>query len=143
MEEKEGNLKVIVRRAIILKKFLTSGLKLTALKPYWHNSVIAQVLFVSALINASMWAYLLASHENMGDSIILHYNLFFGVDPRGDYSKVFYLPATGLIFLILNSTLGNYFYRIERLASYLLTLNTLLIQILLMLASYLIIRVNS
>jgi len=143
MEEKDGVLKIIVRRTIILKKFLASGFKLTALKPYWHNHVIAQVLFLSAIINVVMWVYLLANREYMGSSIILHYNLFFGVDPRGDYSKIFYLPATGAIFLILNSALGNYFYRIERLASYLLTLNTLLIQILLMLSSYLIIRVNS
>jgi len=55
---------------------------------------------------------------------------------------VFLLPTVGVILFLLNALLGQFFYKIERLASYILTLNILIVQAFLMLACYLIIRTN-
>ncbi|MFA6896680.1 MAG: hypothetical protein WCQ96_00100 [Patescibacteria group bacterium] len=142
MQEKESIIKVFLRRTVILNKFLFSGIKITALNPYWRKREIAQTLFLSAIINLSMWVYLYANRIESDYPVILHYNLFFGVDFLGDYGMVFLLPTVGAIIFLLNALLGQFFYKIERLASYILTLNILIVQAFLMLACYLIIRTN-
>jgi len=142
MQEKESLVKVILRRLVILNKFLFSGIKITALKPYWRQREISQTLFLSAIINLTMWIYLYANRIESDYPVILHYDLFFGVDYLGGYYMAFALPAVGAILFMLNSLLGQFFYKIERLASYILTLNILIIQIILMLSCYLIVRTN-
>lgn len=142
MEEKESQLKVFLRRLLILKNFFISGIKVNVLKPYWRQKEVARVLFLSAIVNLSMWGYLYANRIESDYPIILHYNLFFGVDFLGDYDLIFLLPLIGAILFLLNAALGQVFFRIERLASYILTLNILFIQLLLMLSCVLIVRTN-
>lgn len=103
---------------------------------------MARVLFLSAVVNLSMWAYLYANRIESDYPIILHYNLFLGVDLLGDYNMMYVLPAIGSILFIVNAMLGQSFYKTERLASYLLTFNILAVQLLLMLSCYLIIQTN-
>lgn len=142
MQENENAIKVFLRRLLIFSKLLFSGIKITALKPYWRHREIARVLFLSAIINLAMWGFLYANRIESDYPIILHYNLFFGVDLLGDYDMVFLLPLIGAILFLLNSLLAQFFYKIERLASYILTLNILTIQTLLMISSYLIVKTN-
>ncbi len=127
---------------MILYRFVISGLKIAALKPYWRQREVARVLFLSAVINLSMWAYLYANRIESDYPIILHYNLFLGVDLLGDYDMIYMLPAIGSILFVMNAMLGQFFYKIERLASYMLTFNILAIQSILMLSCYLLIQTN-
>lgn len=142
MQEKENLIKVSWRRSVIFKNFLISGIKVLFAAPYWHDQRIIRTLIASGIVNLAMWAYLLTNKMESDFPIILHYNLFFGVDSVGDYSKTFLLPLVGLFIFFLNSVLGQYFYRIEKLASYLLAVNIFIVQIFLMLSGYLIIRAN-
>lgn len=142
MHEKENPLKIIARRIVIFTNFMVSGIKLTVSGSYWHNFIISKVLLLSCLANLSIWVYLFIRRINSSSPVILHYNLFFGVDSLGDYNKLFLLPLIGLFFLFLNSFLGYFFYKVERLASYLLTINILIVQIFLLLSGYLIIKAN-
>lgn len=143
MEEKDNQLKIFLRRLLILKTFFVSGIKVNVLKPYWRQKEVARVLFLSAIANLVMWGYLYANRIESDYPVILHYNLFFGVDFLGNYSLTFFLPLIGLILLLLNAVLGQIFFRIERLASYILTLNIFFIQLLLLFACVLIVRTNS
>lgn len=142
MEDKEGAIKVFFRRAVILCRFIVSGFKITALKPYWRQKEVARTLFLSAVMNLAMWAYLYAHRIESDYPIILHYNLFLGVDLLGDYGMIYTMPAIGSVLFILNAALGQSFYRTERLASYILTLNIFAVQAILMLACYLVIQTN-
>jgi hypothetical protein len=142
MENKESAVKVFLRRIVILYRFIISGLKITALKPYWRQKEVVKVLFLSAVINLSMWAYLYANRIESDYPIILHYNLFLGVDLLGEYGMMYMLPTIGVILFLLNSMLGQFFYKVERLASYILTFNILAIQSILMFSCYLIIKTN-
>ncbi|MFA7169404.1 MAG: hypothetical protein WC178_00955 [Candidatus Paceibacterota bacterium] len=142
MQEKENIINILIRRAIIFKNFLFSGIKIAGFKPYWRNKEITRVLFLSMIINLIMWLYLFHNRIESDYPIILHYNLFFGVDALGSYEKIFLLPLAGAILFFLNATLGQFFYRTERLASYILTMNIFIIQIILMLSCHFIIRVN-
>lgn len=140
---KENFLRVIWRRISILKNFLWSGFRLIILKSYWHDSYVVFILLFSALLNLINWAYLLLNRIGGDYPVILHYNLFFGVDFLGDYNLVFLVPFSGVLVFILNSLLGHVFYKGEKLAAYMLTINIFIMQCFLLLASYLIVAVNS
>ncbi|MDP1619865.1 MAG: hypothetical protein Q8M12_02610 [bacterium] len=75
--------------------------------------------------------------------IILHYNVYFGVDLVGGYRQVYILPLIGFILFLINSSLSIYFYgQKERIASYILLIAVLMIQLSLVVASTSIILIN-
>lgn len=142
MQEKENPLNVIVRRLMILIRFVGAGIKVNALKPYWHDSYVVRTNALALALNAANWLYLYQNRTGEGFPLILHYNLFFGVDTVGEFGLLYTLPTVGLILLALNAVLGQAFFKLERLASYLLTLTALIVQLFLLLASHLLIMAN-
>jgi hypothetical protein len=142
MGERENFIKVILRRILIFKKFIWSGFRIIVFKPYWHDRYINSILFTSIFLNLIDWAYLTLNRTSGDYPIILHYNLFFGVDFLGNYNMVFLIPLVGVMVFVANSLLGHIFYKAEKLAAYILTINIFLVQCFLLLASYLIVAVN-
>jgi hypothetical protein len=142
-EEKEKFTKVFFRRVVILKDFLLSGIKVMILKPYWKDKIIVNIFLFSAFLNIFLWIFLFQNQKESDYPVILHYNLFFGVDYLGNYNEVFIIPVVGVVVIFVNSILGHFLYRRERLASYFLSFNMIVVQIFLLLAGYLIVRINS
>lgn len=142
-ETKEGLLKIYRRRMLIFSRLVLSGIKLLLLKPYWKDGMITTIIFFSITVNLFMWIFLLNNKIEGNFPVILHYNLLFGLDYLGNYSKVFLIPTIGVIIFVFNTFLGYDVYTKEKLASYLLQFNALIIQVFLFFAGYLIIRVNS
>lgn len=140
---KEGFVKVIWRRILILRNFLWSGFRLIILKSYWHDNYVVLALLSSAILNIANWIYLILNRIDGDYPVILHYNLFFGVDFLGNYSLAFLIPFAGVLVFVLNALLGHLFYKGEKLAAYILTINIFIMQCFLLLASYLIVEVNS
>ena len=143
MQQEEKFTKIVFRRVVILRKFLLSGCKIIIAKPYWKDKQIMAVLFLSVLLNIFIWIFLIQNQKENVYPIILHYNLFFGVDYLGNYEKVFLIPLSGLIIIIVNSVLGHLLYLKEKLAVYFLIFIVFIIQIFLLIDSYLIIKINS
>ncbi len=144
MQQKEEKfVKVVFRRIIILKDFLLSGCKIIIARPYWKDKQIMTILFLSVLLNIFIWIFLFQNQKENSYPIILHYNLFFGVDYLGNYEKVYLIPLSGLIVIIVNSILGHLLYLKEKLAVYFLVFIIFIIQVFLLINSYLIIRINS
>lgn len=142
-EDKENLLKVSLRRSLIFGTLVSSGIKLIFLRPYWKDHVITIIIFFSIILNLFMWIYLIENKIDGSYPIILHYNLVFGVDYLGSYAKVYLIPLTGLVIFIFNTLLGYHVYSREKLASYFLQFNALIIQSFLLFAGYLIIKLNS
>ena len=138
----EKFINVALRRSIIFKTFLTSGLKLVAFRSYWKNKIIMSIFALSCLANISLWTFLFKNQKSSELPVILHYNLFFGVDYLGGYSEIYLIPIVGVIVIIINTALGYLLYERERLASYFLAFNILIIQLFLLFAGYLIIEIN-
>jgi hypothetical protein len=68
--------------------------------------------------------------------IVLHYNVYFGVDIIGDWWQVFLLPSIGLVFMLVNGILSYALYkRYERIAAYLFLLTAFLVQVSIVIAS--------
>lgn len=141
--EKEKFISVFIRRLIIFKKFFFSGVRILMSGPYFADRIITSALFTSLSINLLIWFYIYKNKITGDYPVILHYNLIFGVDYLGDYFKAYFISFIGLLILMLNTFLSHYFYSRERLASYFLVINILIIQIFLLFAGYLVVRVNS
>jgi len=142
-EQEEKFIKVVFRRLIILKNFLLSGCKIIIARPYWKDKQIMAMFFLSILLNIFIWIFLIQNQKENTHPIILHYNLFFGVDYLGNYEKIYLIPLAGLFIIIVNSILGHFLYLKEKLAVYFLIFIIFVIQVFLLINSYLIIKINS
>ncbi len=113
------------------------------IKKFLHNEIIDWLLLMGFLANFLNWILLVIFIHPVDVDIILHYNVYFGVDVIGKLKEVFLLPFIGLILLFINIGLAFYFNQQKKMiASYILLLVTLMIQINLIIASISIIIIN-
>ncbi|MDP1884043.1 MAG: hypothetical protein Q8L10_01625 [Candidatus Moranbacteria bacterium] len=110
---------------------------------YFKSHIAIWLLILSLTANLINWVILKIWIQPVDFPIILHYNVYFGVDLVGDYRQVYSLPLIGFILLIINSALSIYFYgQKERIASYILLMAVLMIQLSLIVASASVILIN-
>lgn len=110
---------------------------------FFKSHIAIWLLILSFLVNMINWIILWIWIEPVEFPIILHYNVYFGVDSVGDYRQVYILPLIGLILFLINLFLAMYFYaQKERIASYVLLMGILMIQLSLIVASASLILIN-
>ncbi|MFA5993758.1 MAG: hypothetical protein WC823_02235 [Parcubacteria group bacterium] len=110
---------------------------------YFQSHIVIWLLILSSVANAIDWLILRIWVQPVDFSIILHYNVYFGVDLIGDYRQVYILPIIGLILFSINFILSLYFYQQkERIASYIMLIGMLMIQLSLVVASTSVILIN-
>ena len=110
---------------------------------FFKSHIVVWLIALSLVANVANWIILRVFIKPVDFSIILHYNVYFGVDMLGDWKRVFLLPIIGLIIFFINLFLAIYFYeRKERIASYLLLMAVLMIQLSLIIASVSLIIIN-
>lgn len=125
------------------KKGLISKFKLFFKGEYFSNRIVFRLIILSLAANAADWVSLAVFVRPPGYNIILHYNVYFGVDMMGDWRFVFVLPAIGLLLFFINNFLAAHFFaNKERIASYVLLLAAFMIQISLLIASVSVIIIN-
>lgn len=96
---------------------------------YMRNRIVFWLLVFSLTINLANWLALKIFVQPVDLPIILHYNVYFGVDILGSWKEVFFSPAIGMILFLVNFLLAAYFYKSkERIISYLLLIAALMIQ---------------
>jgi hypothetical protein len=110
---------------------------------YFKSHIVIWLLILSLVANMIDWLILKIWIKPVDFPIILHYNVYFGVDLIGDYRQVFVLPLIGLILFVVNLILSLYFYKQkERISSYMLMIASLMIQLSLIVASVSVILIN-
>lgn len=82
------------------------------------------------MANLGLWTAIFAIVEPTERQMILHYNIYFGVDAIGDWRNIFFMPALAAIILAVNVFLSRFFYYKEKFVSYLFAAMALLIQLL-------------
>lgn len=97
---------------------------------YWTDPIIFFSLVLAILVNAGMWAALFRTIAPTNLPIILHYNIYFGIDVVGNWKSVFFMPTLAVFLLLANVILSRFFYYKERLVSYLFAGTALAIQLL-------------
>lgn len=95
------------------------------------------------LANFAAWILVLIFLEQGKLNIILHYNVLFGVDFKGNSEQVFIIPLIGLVIFFLNSIITMLVYKREKIIAYLLLSTSLVCQIFSVIAIIAIIMINS
>lgn len=110
------------------------------------DKIIKATFLLSIFLNLLNWGLIyyrftrfLAGQE---ESMILHYNIYFGIDKIGNWTNIYYLPLIGVIVLIINLLGGYLLYQKDKLISYFFLSAALLCQILLNVATFFVIVVN-
>lgn len=75
-------------------------------------------------------------------AVPLHYNIHFGVDTIGAWWRIYTVPAVALVMLALNLGIGQYFFNRDRALAYMAMGATLLLEVILFVASLFIILLN-
>jgi hypothetical protein len=108
-----------------------------------QNAITAWLITLSLVVNIADWVSLYIFVKPIDAPIILHYNVYFGVDLTGDWKNVYILPAIGIIIFLVNLSLARYFFeKKERIASHVIMIATLMAQLSLLIASTSIILIN-
>ena len=125
------------------RKSLMGQFKLFFKNEYFKNKTNDWLLILSIFANIVNWGILAVFIRPTANKIILHYNVYFGVDATGSWKAVFILPAIGVVLLLVNFFLSLHFYRNkEKVAGYILLVAALMIQFSLLIASLSVIIIN-
>lgn len=110
---------------------------------FLKNNLLVTLFGISFLIgslNAILSFYFV---NKLNSLVILHYNVYLGVDLMGESSQIYWMPLIGILFLFVNLVLAIYFFsKKERMLSHILSLSTLIIQLGVAVASGSLILVN-
>lgn len=103
---------------------------------FLHNSIV-QTLLLFAVFPLVLCAGLLLYFVRPGDAtIILHYNVYFGVDLLGLWWQAYALPVLGTLFILGHCFLAKRFYEhTERIACYLILFSSGLLSLGVLVAS--------
>lgn len=99
--------------------------------PFLGNPLVRIVVMLSAVIIAasSLAAYFFIV-RNGGDTIVLHYNAYFGIDIVGAPKQSFLFPGMAVIFLFANMVLAARLYTgRERIAAHMLLFAALFVSV--------------
>lgn len=110
---------------------------------FFKNLIVRWLLTGTIFLNIANWVLLAIFIRPVDFKIIFHYNVYFGVDLIGDWWQPYILPSMGIVFLIVNLAMAQWFYQQkERIAAYILLLASLMIQAGLIIASSAIVLIN-
>lgn len=98
-------------------------------KPFFLIVFILSSLIIACTAILPAWQLLPDIQERI--AIPLHYNIHFGVDLFGAWWRIFLVPLSGLVILLVNYASAIILWERERVLSYFLVSVALLIQILL------------
>lgn len=108
---------------------------------FWHNKRVLGFLFFCLLIDIFNFLYIYLEMRKSSQIVPLHYNILIGVSHIGHWTKLLYIPLSGLIIFIINFFLVYKVYIDEnRFLTNFLLFSTLSIQIILLTAIILIIH---
>lgn len=97
---------------------------------FYRNTIVRFSLlasFILQCVSFSLLAFFVRSQQSI---VIVHYNVYFGVDLIGDWAQVFVVPSIAMAFVVANTFLAKWFYdEKERVASYVLLLTSILISL--------------
>ncbi len=97
---------------------------------FWTDPIVFFLIVLAILANVGLWIALFWTVIPTDFPIILHYNIYFGVDVIGNWKNLFFMPALAALLLFLNLALSRFFYYKERLISYLFAGTALISQLL-------------
>ncbi len=113
------------------------------IKEFFKNPLLTSIFGGSIFLGVVNFLVLFFFIRKLNNLIILHYNVYLGVDLVGYNKQILLMPLVGISFTIVNLILAIYFFnRKERMLSHILSLTALLSQLGISVAGASIIIVN-
>ena len=116
--------------------------KLFPLKLYLKHKVNLVFFALAVGINIVSFGWLAYYIKPQEEQIFLHYNALFGVDLIGPWYKIYYLPTAGLLIIVVNTILGWILFRRSKSIGYIAGGISVFLQIVILIASYLLVLLN-
>lgn len=96
---------------------------------FWRSSLVHWILIGTFFLDAVSWGALAFFVRPIDLPIVLHYNVYLGVDVIGDWWQAYSLPVISNLFLLVDTILAYLFYqKKERLAAYIFLLASFFVQ---------------
>lgn len=111
-------------------------------KLYLKHLPISLLLLAGLFLNLLIWGWLLWNIRPQADPVFLHYTILFGVDLTGQWYKVLVIPLSGLLILLVNTTVGWIFFNVDRFISYVCGSASILAHVFLLVAAWLLVYLN-
>jgi hypothetical protein len=109
---------------------------------FFKNRMNRLAMLLIFLSNLTAWAYIGLKIKPQANPIYLHYNIYFGVDLIGPWHRAFLMPAVGLLLILINPTIAFFLYKKNSMMAQVLLWLTFIFQLVILLASYLIVQQN-
>lgn len=109
---------------------------------YIRHRPILIMIGSSLLINLLIWLWLFFSIRPGVESVFLHYSALYGVNLIGEWHQIFFVPAFGLVVLVINSLVGWVLFQKDRFIAHLLSGIVLLVHLFLVIVSFLLVFLN-
>lgn len=110
---------------------------------FFRSELVHWVLVGTLLLNLAIWIATFFFIRPADFPIILHYNVYFGVDILGDWKEIYFLPGMSTALALVNLLSAFLAYRQkERIAAYLLLLGAFLVQVGVAIGLACLIRIN-
>lgn len=110
---------------------------------FFHSGMVQWAIIGAAILNLADWGILGYFIRPVDFPIILHYNVYFGVDLIGDWWQSYSLPLVGMLTLLTNASMGFIFYcQKERVIAHVLLLAAVFVQIIVTIGLIGLIRIN-
>ncbi|OGL59205.1 hypothetical protein A3H10_01195 [Candidatus Uhrbacteria bacterium RIFCSPLOWO2_12_FULL_46_10] len=106
-------------------------------KDTWTRATLIPALIL-CLLAVGLIVFIMPREENL----VLHYNIYFGIDLLGNWYEVLFIPLAGLILVILNAVVGSFVWRRDRVISYLLGFGTVILSFVVIVATSLLVYLN-
>jgi hypothetical protein len=106
------------------------------------NKIISIALLVALLLNLGIWILLYMFIKPSLEPIYLHYNIYFGIDLIGSWYRIYLIPLSGLLIILVNYFMGVIMYSSKKLLSYVIVIFTVPINMFFALAAVLLIFIN-
>jgi len=98
---------------------------------------------ISAVIHSAIWILLLWKIPYTEQTVFLHYNIYFGIDLTGSWAQLLWMPLSGLVILIVNTIIVMMSKTFDKSILLAISIITLSLQCVLLLASLLVVLLNA
>jgi|SaaInlStandDraft_4_1057021.scaffolds.fasta_scaffold128846_1 hypothetical protein len=107
-----------------------------------NNKIIGVSVLISIFLNLGIWIALHTSIKPSLEPVYLHYNIYFGIDLIGEWYRIYIIPLTGLIIILVNYLAGAIMYSSKKVLSYLVVIFAIPVNLFLALAAILLAFIN-
>ena len=112
-----------------VKKIFSRNVTVFFGQEFWRSPLVHWLFIGTIFLDAASLGVLAFLNRPIDLPIVLHYNVYLGVDIIGDWWQMYFLPIIGNLFFLVNTILAYFFYqKKERLAAYIFLLASFFVE---------------